>query len=876
MRPVLQQSPVCSSTLQVLYKAINFHTNALLRHHSNTQVVYKRDHTVEIEPQSESQVLIRRHRSHVSPKASARLACSAKTRDPAHNTTVGPTSTKNSVHIAEKRRSWRSRLSTFDEYEQENSLDGARRDSGYRLLDEEAYSGDWGLWLELLRFQQRHDGDNGVRRIWKKMREKDLRPPIEGPFIQELWARIIQATLQDEDFMKEVMDYASSLQQEKGRTVPKLYTTIMISKLREGALECLEWHTRLRQQCPPRWEDYSELFEQALQSGRLSTFEIIYKSHALRPMYGLIIHKLCSLGLYDQAYRWHFILLESKDLPPDFTAIEPLITHFAQLNDDRGVELITTSTIASGTRIEAPLNRFVRGSETISREIMNRQLGKVHGIVPKQLSDNFCARLFATKLFRVETVINGLEMMAVEGLGPQSLREIVVRDDCDCNAICRHLDLLKEAGIQFGTSKYETLIRQAALGNRRSLLRSIVNCDAHPDTFEDINLQEKMYATYLREANKIQMERILATITCELPEHDLDMQKKNVLLRGYIRLNYRNKVMSLLEEMKVTNIPLTPKTSRHLRVHWLSQRQAGRTGFTGLTLKNLSLIVLVMKQTLESSGSVPIESWREILRRLGMTGNLNQFHLLALWLASWYANPSKAVDSKRGLQKSFDRIAMSKREEHCPTTKMVLHKDLTSSESLAMPKTMAKTALEMSIHSPAPAADMTRHSHYPYSYLDKLFTKSAQRAIIDWGFQQHAKKPPRSVKHSRRKPNSQFDWTWGLLLLRELRDCGVTVDRSLVSKACKRRLATLFGISKPYKIPVNRAARRWNDKRLALGEAAAQYGAYVQQMEAIWGDNLFVSRPESSPKGQEFHGPDRKIDAWRVVNAKEGLEASNL
>ena len=876
MRPALQQFFACSSTFPVSHKVTRFQPSIILRCYSDIPATGEKDLPIENKPQPETQLSIRRHRAHISPKASARLVCSAKRRDSVHHATIEEPTPKKLAHTGGKERKWRARLSTFAQYAYESNLEGPPGGCRQRLLDVEAYSTDWGLWLELLRFQQRHYGKNGIIRLWKNMRERGLSLPTEGPHTGELWDRILQAALQDEKFMEEVLAYASHLQQEIGGMVPELYTTIMVSKLKLNTSECLKWHTHLKQQFPPRLEDYRELFEQALQARRLFNFEAIYKNHILGPMYGLIAPKLCKLGMFAEAYRWHFILLESKDPPSAFAAIEPLVTHFAQLNDDRRVELLTTSTIASGSQIEAPLSRFVRGSETISREIMNRQLGEVHGIVPKQLSDNFCARLFATKLFRVETVISGLEMMAVERLGPQSLREIVIRDDCSCGPICRHLDLLKEAGIRFGTSKYETLIRQAALGNRKSLLRSIVNCDAHPDTFEDIDLQERMFAMYLSKKNAIQMERILATITCEVQERDIEMQKKNFLLRGYIRLDNKSKVMSLLEEMRVTNIPLTPKTSRHLRVRWLSRRRVGGTGSTRLTLEHLSLIVPVMKQTLRSGGSVPIEAWKEILRRLGMTGNLNPFQSLAIWLASWYANPSRIGEPERSLQRSFDRIAISKQNERYSTTKMLPHNNLGTSDLLAMPKTMVDTGFCTSVHSSAPAASISRHSRTPHKYLNQLFTKAVQKAIIAWGFQQHVKKPPRSAKHDLWDPNSQLNWTWGLLLLRNLRDCGVAVERSLVRRACKERLAILFGTSAIHNPQVNRATRRRNDRRLADGEPAAQYGAYVLQMEAIWGKDLFVSHPKGLLKGRELHGPDESPDGWRIVKAEKAIETFGL
>ncbi|KAL9128271.1 MAG: hypothetical protein Q9217_003033 [Psora testacea] len=763
------------------------------------------------------------------------------------------------------RNGWISSLSSLKQYEYESNF--LTPTGGHLLVDDELHSKDWKLWRELLNFRHRHYGTEGVKHIFEHIMQRELEMATEGNVAQGLWYRFLQAGTQDTAFLERVVRYASKLLKETGRSWTRLYVTVMTRMMKYDLPTAMRWHKRLKEDFPPTLEDYQKLFQLSLELGSTSIFAAMYKDYPVRPMYGSVIPRLCTARMHDQAFRWHFTLLRGHDLPLDFTAIEPLLTCYADLKDDRRVETVVTSVLEQSTKMKAPLRKFVSDSKVISREIMYRQLGEIHGIAPKQFSDHFCARLFATKIFSVETIINGLEMMGAQSIGHQSLREIVSRDDCECDAVCRHLDRLREAGITLNRSKYSTIIRQAALGNRRWLLRSIIDCDAHPDTFEDLNLQEKMFTMYLSRGDTIQMERTLSAMTSEVPQGSLEMQRLNFILRGHMRLGNRDKVVSMLEKMKAMGIPLTPKSSRHMRVQWLSKRRAGKTGSPSLTLRNLTLVINVMRQTLEAGAALPPEAWKEILRRLGMSGQLAEFRSLALWLADQYANPPLTPASSSALERSIDRIAEQKKLG--PTASQISQGQYPIVPVPSVPQLSRQRDTGLALHCPLPIMAMQAGSYGHRSCLHLLFTKSSQQAMIAWGFQEEAKRPRghRPDIHGwKRRPS----WTWGLLLLRQLRERGVPIEKEMVAKACRQRLAQLFGMTRRSKLSVNRTARRMNDRRRIAGESQAQYGEYVREIESIWGQDLFIRNPKSTRRQDvELHGrdPGRRSN-WRIMKTE--------
>ena len=706
------------------------------------------------------------------------------------------------------------------------------------------------IWLETLRSQQRHNGSQGIQETFKRMVESGFDIPSTSQIANEIWTRILQAGLQNDAFLEEVLEYAALQQAKTGHSYPDLYRTIIGSKLRIDPLNVTWWHNKLRVTFPPCHDDYKLLLAQAIESDRLRVFEKIFAKHQLHPMYDIIVPQLCLAQMYETAFRWHFLLLKSQDLPSKFASLEPLLVHYSKTMNDRKVEALIWSTLASGHTLEAPLSKFARSQFQlpISQEILNRQLGAVHGIGPKAFSDSLCARFFATKLFRVETVINGLQMMATECIGSDSLREIVARDDCDCASICRHLELLRKAGISIDSSKYSTLVQQAAIGNSKKLLRSLLENDIHPAAYEDLNVLEELYTMHYYRKERAQAQMLLATMTSEVPDASLQTHSINIRLRCLLRLQKPEQVKSLLEKMKRDFIPLTPKSSRHFRVLLLQKRRKHRLGRPSVTLQNLHLVTAVMRHTLQSGGEVPIVAWREILRRLGMFGLLREFRSLALWIVEQYSNHAPSAHSLSP--------AYSSRPARDPM------------RGDTGPQTQPLTTTRVLHSTGVPSRQRVFEKLSIATQLNQLFTKQAQIEIVAWGFHQGAKQTVRSNLHAMRH-NNQTQWTWGLLLLQELRAGGVQVQKDLIAKACKQRLAQLFG-SRTSSRRLNRLARSMNNQRIASGDVQAQYGAYVQRMENIWGKDLFLGDAKNlgaGEKGRQMHG---SIDGtWKVENLQD-------
>src|SRR2546429_6110405 len=60
-------------------------------------------------------------------------------------------------------------------------------------------------------------------------------------------------------------------------------------------------------------------------------------------------------------------------------------------------------------------------------------------------SDEFCARLFATTAFGVDFILQGMQMIGVDEVGPLALRELAIREE-NCDSVSNRLAQLSYVG----------------------------------------------------------------------------------------------------------------------------------------------------------------------------------------------------------------------------------------------------------------------------------------------------------------------------------------------------------------------------------------------------------------------------------------------
>ncbi|KAI9781678.1 MAG: hypothetical protein M1835_004252 [Candelina submexicana] len=701
---------------------------------------------------------------------------------------------------------------TFERLQYESNVGAGDLDP--RLVDTPKYRYNFRFWVEILEFRSRLCGNEGIANIWKGILARDIALPVEGREADTLWRTFLGWGFTDTRALSEIWDYARILQQSSGRRWSALYETIIGHLLEVTPRRAYEWHNRLRKDHPPRPGRLRALLDSACTSkGALNVFYFIYLESEERDMYTGIIPLLCERRLFDSAYKWHNLLIRKGDLPPNSKTVEPLMHHLELYGSPDRLRELTHRMVDAGVSYAGSTAKIFGDSSLISRDIMNRIVGEVHGIEPKTLSDSFCARLFATRAFSVDTVLNGIKMLGVEAIGSLAMQAIALKNPTPL-ALLNQIGNIKKLGVSIGKSVFTQSLRKAAIENKTQVFLDILYGDQHPDVLEDWKFQEATLAWALEHRQWREVDKTLLILTISSEDSSGTW---NLILRAHLKNHNLGMVTQTLEDMRMQNIEVSMVSIRYICQQLLRTRRPGKRPVNfAIPQNDLSLVVSILMSVLRSWTDLPPVTWTEVLKRLGMTGRLQEFEKLALWLADWYT-PSSLDRSCRSLAPFRAAAQINQRSGH-PS------KSAFSTEAEVMPSRL-------------PAA----HPRHP---LRILFPKEMQSAIIAWSIRKaftEGKSPNHSVgnvdlRHDKGTSDSniastgQPQWARGLHLLKALKSRGVLVHTNHVRKTMKLRLRILYGRGQKSNRVANRIARERNPFKLE---------EMVKTSDQSWGNRLF-------------------------------------
>ncbi len=683
-----------------------------------------------------------------------------------------------------------------------------------RLVDTPQYRHNFHFWVELLEFRSRLFGNEGVADIWKGLISRDITLPVKGREADILWKTFLGWGFGDTVALYGIRDYALALQQRTGERWPALYETIIEHMLRTQPRQASGWHNQLQLDHPPRPGGLRALVRSACTSKQaLHAFWSIYLKSEERDIYNTIIPLLCDRRQFDAAHKWHKLLIRKEDLPSCSTIVEPLMHYLTLYGKPDDLKELTHHMVDAGVPYATSTVKIFKDGAFFSRELVNRVLGDAHGIEPKTISDSFCARLFATRTFSVDTVLHGIRMLGVEAIGPLAMQAIASRDPTPV-AFLNYIDHLKEMGFSIGGSTFTQSLRKAAIENKTQIFHDILYGDQHPDMLEDWRFQEATLAWALQHRQWREVYKTLAILRA-YPSSAIEDSPLtwNLILRAQISRRNLAMVKQTLEEMRIRNVKVQMISAHYICQQLLRKRNRSKRPVSVLlSYDDLGLVVNLLVSVLRSGVDLLPGFWSEVLKRLGMTGRFQEFEKLARWLANWY-NPALLGRSRRRIA-PFRAAAVLREAE-------------------AMPNRLSAA-----------------HPRHP---LRILFPTEMQSAIVAWSIRKAFTEGPSSHTFisrprlgsgesgsGRGTPSAtQMPWTRGLHLLKALKRCGVWVDTRHVRKVMKTRFRILYGKGRSKRV-ANRIAMKMNP--FTIEEMA-------QSANQIWDNRLFASAL-GAPRGR--------------------------
>ena len=655
-------------------------------------------------------------------------------------------------------------------------------------------------------------GREGVVELWNELKSREINITPTSIHGKLLWEEFLEVGLTKRFMREELWQYALGYKERTGNFYLGLYATIVSRFLSTGRPQlAYDWHKTIKDAYPtPKRSFFSLLMRPDFSIAHLSKtsndiLELIYKEGSDRNLYDIIVPSICAKGKYKRAFRWHNILLKHVDFPSPNVAQSPQI--MAMFTDHVGANspntIVRDGLDASNgvSRDQSHIysqagnaNRDI-GQEKIldhqqpdlTREGMSRHLGDVHGIKEKLIDDDFCARLFATKILPVNIVINGLAAVGVDTLGPAALRELAVRASCR-KGFRDSLDALEDASISVKACVYSDLIVRAAYEDSEDLFESVLTTDQHPEVFENFELQQKLLHSYIASKDWLQAHRTLMIIAIHRPIEQLQLSPTGAAWNFVLDSNTARArdpaVAHLYNQLLLNRIPVGDAALNSICQKYLKEYHSrrpdlylgpnGRRSIADPADLSLAMNILLRSQVAIRSTSPYV--WRGIMQRLGMLGRYRELARLSIWLTTIF--PRRAADTKNNdAQLRVTAVPVS-------ATSTSTGEDLDATT----PVDHEATATVL----PSP----TSREKAP---LDIIFSLSTQFSIVAWGVLGFLPRGEKIVAEksadwfsNKQEPDCEL-WACGIKLLRILQESGAPIRTATVRRIVRDRLWMLFG-----------------------------------------------------------------------------------
>lgn len=666
--------------------------------------------------------------------------------------------------------------------------------NGTLLVDQPAHHGNIRLWIELLELRERLDGSTGVLDVWHGMRRRLVDLPTQGEEADILWPTFVQVATSEKKWTSGAMiyklfDHAMDLKERTGRHYMQLHRCIVGGYFRINADAAAKlWHRKLTDAGFAPHDALKRVAPDVVRTivvdhgtKKLKTFKEMYIVGTEHDLYDTIVGEALKLEAPALALRWHQILLKHDDAPSAEMFARSEVQRLFELDKDASLPMKhirrKQSALPSGSdRPEYP---------SITRASMSSLIGDVHGIKPKEISDSFVAKMFATRAFSLDLVIRGLSFFSIGRLGPLAMREMAVRAGSPVD-LCNKLADLKAMGIRTNASAYCRLIQTLANEGQTQLYQALLASDQHPEAYEDTKTQEALLTSFLESGNWMQVHITLLCLSFAGSEQHAEAW--NCVVQHHLRERQYRLAARTIQHLQTQKAPLTFTTMTYLHRYLLPVRRRGKHAVESQRQDRppfdaLDFVTNAAMYTDELSRSVGPRVWRELLKRYGMMHRWSEFARLVVWLADKYSAPRFRLP-----------------------------------------------------HNGDPGSIRLRS----FNPLRFIFDRQMRQAIFAWGFRSAAVRneiqPGLISAHQADRNVEQFPtssaepWAQGLVLLQHLNSRGVSIPRGEVRHAFRLRMWILFGPAHST-LAINEMTRRNNQLSLTH---------YIRTTNSIWRDGNLI------------------------------------
>ncbi|KAI1133916.1 hypothetical protein F5Y05DRAFT_253966 [Hypoxylon sp. FL0543] len=689
---------------------------------------------------------------------------------------------------------WRALLTDPSRLAIESDFDrqGPSKEWPYLLLvDRFVNRKDLALWSCLLDYQRRINGDAGVRAVWGGLWGRKTLYDVQSPLALAFWRTFLEAALRlgDDKFLENIWVFSEWMYDRHGVKWPQLYSTVLSHFLRGRQHQsAIQWQLRLAPNFYPGAEEFASMIKQFANDPELyRTLEFLYVANSDHKLYDTLIPYLYDLGASQLAMNWRRVCVRHDDVPLAPVPSRPFLRFVQGYFPHEKLRPEEYDAIGDSNYQSTEVAEHVE----ISREFVNRVHGGTFGISVKNYNDRLGAKWLASSWVSLDIAISTISALGIEQIGPLSLQSIALREGTS-EGVLNRIEQLRGKGITIEDSNYLRLMLYLAKIKDDELLLDLLNCDLHPDVFDDSELQTKLIVSAALSEDWITHRLILVARLVAMERSA--RETANALARIHILRKDRRGLAKLLDDMSTMKIILNQEQTNLIFDSFVTEAKS-----TFLHPDSLYFYLPICRQLMSMEIAVPIRCWRKFLFCLTRQNRMDDLEKLCVELVD-------AFSSSQSSRPGFVPV-------HPEDIPEPMRKPLFGVDNL------------LGVFVPVDLPTQT-----PLHPLRQIFDNKLLGTIVRYAFypslDKASEKIPALQINSRRY--KAYNGSRVVRLLRLLRDRGLFLHKERVATYVKLRLMTLYGPGYPTK-RILQAARASNS--LTLPEMKAL-------LDEAWGEEL--------------------------------------
>jgi hypothetical protein len=488
---------------------------------------------------------------------------------------------------------------------------------------------DASFWNALFAFSHRRLGVQGAFLIWKELSQRRCLCHVQREEEATLWREVLHVAVADEVFLRSAWEYAEWMRSASNALWPDFYNTVISHCLDRGQPErAIRWHVRLMQHFDPGRPAFIEILSRFIDNTEPNisrSLQTIYALSHHRRLYDTIMSMLWARECPTLATEWHAMLILHDDLPTSDK------THFVHNHDicSKSFNLLPRYPAATPMQLPTTAESLALITAETSSALIQLHSPESH-LFQRTWSDVFGARWFASSWMKFGVAVRIAFTMGIREIGPLSIQSIALAAG-DPQSLLERFDLLDELQIRVTSSNYVSAVRHFAKTNDAPNLDRLLQCDLHPDIFDNDAEQIRILEATARHGDW-NLHQIIVSVRRITQARALRIACDNFVASSVSKQDNKPKLIRVLGEMTARGVKMSPMTANRIIEATEALFDESRWGL------DPDYFAALFRQMAATGQFVTADLWRKLILLYGDLYRFDDLEAMSLEVVRLYRN----------------------------------------------------------------------------------------------------------------------------------------------------------------------------------------------------------------------------------------------